>query len=152
MYLYISLQKIPEIDSQNILTTCAKRTQSEHSRSIYKSIWRYARMLITVNDLFLRPVLQIYYTNSFCNKQFLPFPQCFLPFWITFAIFIKFEIVVCKVFEFGIVYNLSFGKGLNLENSKFCHVVKNKWPVTLIHVFCMVSTISHPKSSSLPLQ
>ena len=30
------------------------------------------------------------------------------------AIFIKFETVVCILFEFGRVYNLSFGKGLNL--------------------------------------
>ena len=32
------------------------------------------------------------------NKQFLLFPQCFLPVWITFFIFVKFEIVVCKLF------------------------------------------------------
>ena len=31
------------------------------------------------------------------NKQFLLFPQCFLPVWRTSAIFIKFEIVVCKL-------------------------------------------------------
>ena len=30
------------------------------------------------------------------------------------AIFIKFKIVVCKLFHFGRVQNLSFGKGLNL--------------------------------------
>ena len=28
------------------------------------------------------------------------------------AIFLKFEIVICKFFEFGTEYNLSFGKGL----------------------------------------
>ena len=35
------------------------------------------------------------------NEQFLLFPQCFLPVWIAFAIFVKFEIVVCKLFQFG---------------------------------------------------
>ena len=35
------------------------------------------------------------------DKQFLLFPQCFLPFWRTFSIFIKFGIVVCKLFQFG---------------------------------------------------
>ena len=29
------------------------------------------------------------------------------------AIFIKFEIVVCQLFQFGPVQKLSFGKGLN---------------------------------------
>ena len=35
------------------------------------------------------------------NEQFLLFPQCFLTVWITFCIFIKFEIVLCKLFQFG---------------------------------------------------
>ena len=35
------------------------------------------------------------------NEQFLLFPQCFLPVWITFSIFVKFEIVVFKLFQFG---------------------------------------------------
>ena len=48
------------------------------------------------------------------NEQFLLFPQYFLPVWRTFAIFVKFKIVVCKVFQFGRVYNLSFGKGLRV--------------------------------------
>ena len=33
-------------------------------------------------------------------EQFLLFSQCFLPVWITSAIFIKFEIVVCKLYQF----------------------------------------------------
>ena len=41
------------------------------------------------------------------------FSHCvFYPFGELSAIFIKFEIVVCKLIEFGRVYNLSFGKGL----------------------------------------
>ena len=45
------------------------------------------------------------------NEQFLLFPQCFLPVEELSAIFIKFEIVVCKVFQFGRVLNLLVGKG-----------------------------------------
>ena len=50
----------------------------------------------------------------FCNEQFLLFPvfstlsENFLP------PFIKFKIVVCKLFQFGRVYSLLFGKGLIL--------------------------------------
>ena len=46
------------------------------------------------------------------NEQFHLFPQCFLLFWITPAIFIKFKIVICKLFQFGKVLNLLFGKEL----------------------------------------
>ena len=46
------------------------------------------------------------------NEEFVLFPQCYLPFWRTFAIFMKFKIVVCRLFQFGKVQNLSFRKGL----------------------------------------
>ena len=42
------------------------------------------------------------------NEQFLLFPQCFLPSWRTFG----HEIAVCKLFQFGRVLNLLFGKEL----------------------------------------
>ena len=35
------------------------------------------------------------------NEQFLLFPQCFYTFGLHSATFIKFKIVVCKLFEFG---------------------------------------------------
>ena len=36
------------------------------------------------------------------DEQFLLFPQCFLSIFENFsAIFLKFEIVVCQLFEFG---------------------------------------------------
>ena len=35
------------------------------------------------------------------NEQFLLFPKCFLPVGWLSAIFVKFEIVVCKLFQFG---------------------------------------------------
>ena len=34
------------------------------------------------------------------NEQFLIFPQSFIPDGRTFSIFIKFEIVVCNLFQF----------------------------------------------------
>ena len=59
-----------------------------------------------------------------CNKQFLLFPvfsthlENFLPF------FIEFEIVVWKLFKFGRVYNLLFGKGLNgFGEISFCYTI-----------------------------
>ena len=47
------------------------------------------------------------------NEQFLLFPQCFLPIWITLCYqhLKQFKILVCKLFQFGTVFNLSFGKG-----------------------------------------
>ena len=45
------------------------------------------------------------------NKPFLLFPCVFYPFGDFSAIFIDFEIVVCKLF--GRVLNLSFGKGIS---------------------------------------
>ena len=44
------------------------------------------------------------------KEWFLLFPQCFLPFLRNSVILIQFKIVVCKLFEFWIVWNLSFGK------------------------------------------
>ena len=37
----------------------------------------------------------------------------FYPFGEVYAVFVKFEIVVCKLFKFGWIHNLLFGKGLN---------------------------------------
>ena len=48
------------------------------------------------------------------NEQFLLFLQCFLSEELS-AIFINFEIVICKLFQFGRVWNLSFGKGLIVD-------------------------------------
>ena len=46
------------------------------------------------------------------HEQILHLPQCFL-FGELFAIFIKFQTIVCKPFHFRGVQNLSYGKGLN---------------------------------------
>ena len=51
-----------------------------------------------------------------CNEQFLLFP-------VFSAIFVKFKIVVCKLFQFGIVQNLSFGKVFPLLFSHRFHLL-----------------------------
>ena len=54
------------------------------------------------------------------DEQFLLFLQCFLPFGRTFYHFHHFEIVVCKLFRFG-VQVLSSGNGLNYK--KKCSIL-----------------------------
>ena len=49
--------------------------------SLLKTLWEKEKLLITSNFSFSHSV--------------------FLPIWIAFAIFVKFEIVVCKLFQFG---------------------------------------------------
>ena len=60
--------------------------------SLLKTMWEKEKLLVTSNF-------------SFSHSVFYPFIELF-------AIFIKLEIVVCKVFQFGRVQSLSFGKGL----------------------------------------
>ena len=59
---------------------------------LLKTLWEKEKLLVTSNF-------------SFSHSVFYPFEE--LP-----SIFIIFEIVVCKLFHFGRVQNLSFGKGL----------------------------------------
>ena len=48
------------------------------------------------------------------NEQYLLFSHSVsYPFGELSSIFMKFEIVVCNLFQFGRVQDLSFGKGLN---------------------------------------
>ena len=63
------------------------------STSHLKTLWEKEKLLITSNFSFSRSV---FYQIGELS-----------------AIFIKLEIVVCKLFQFGRVQNLSFGKGLN---------------------------------------
>ena len=64
------------------------------STRLLKTLWEKEKLLVTSN---------------------LPFSHSvFNPFEDLSSIFIKFEIVVCKLFQFGRVKNLSFGKGLML--------------------------------------
>ena len=57
-----------------------------------KTLWEKEKLLVTSNFSFSRSV--------------------FHPFGELSAIYFKLEIVVCKLFQFGRVYNLSFGKEL----------------------------------------
>ena len=66
------------------------------STSILKTRWEKEKLLVIINF-------------SFSHTVFYPFGE--LP-----AIFIKFKIVICKLFQFGRVYNLLSGKGLNKYN------------------------------------
>ena len=62
------------------------------STSLLKTLWEKEKLLVTSNFSFSRSV--------------------FYSFGELSAVFIKYEIVICKVFHFGPVYNLLFGKGL----------------------------------------
>ena len=53
------------------------------------------------------PVLQLYWLSSGARLH---------PFWELSAIFIKFKIVICKLFLFGRIWNLPFWKGLRLPS------------------------------------
>ena len=62
------------------------------STSVLKTLREKEKLLITSN-------------STFCHSVFYPFGELS-------AISIEFKIVVCKLFQFGRVENLLFGKGL----------------------------------------
>ena len=62
------------------------------STSLLKTLWEKEKLLVTSNF-------------SFSHSVFYPFRKLS-------AILIKLKIVVCKLFQFGRVKNLLFGKGL----------------------------------------
>ena len=64
------------------------------STSLLKTLWEKEKLLVTSNF-------------SISHSFFYPLGKFS-------AIFIKFEIVVCKLFQFISVYNSSFGKGLGM--------------------------------------
>ena len=61
------------------------------STSLLKTLWEKEKLLITSNF-------------SFSHRVCYPFEELS-------AIFIQFEIAVCKLFQFGRDHNLSFGEG-----------------------------------------
>ena len=67
--------------------------------SLLKTLWEKEKLLVT--SIF-----------SFSHSVFNPFGELS-------AIFVKLTIVVCKLFQFGRVLNLSFGKGLILHYTTF---------------------------------
>ena len=74
------------------------------SISLLKTLWEKEKLLITSNFSFYHSVFYLFEELS--------------------IIFIKFEIVVCQRFQFGIVKDLSFGKGLN-KKLLILYLVKN---------------------------
>ena len=63
------------------------------STSLLKTLWEKEKLLATSNFSFSYSI--------------------FYPFVALSTIFIKFEKVICNLFQFGRVENFSFGKGLN---------------------------------------
>ena len=62
------------------------------STNLLKTLWEKEKLLVTSNFLFSHSV--------------------FYPYGELSTTFIKFQIVICKLFQLGKVSNLSFGKGL----------------------------------------
>ena len=73
------------------------------SRSLLKTLLEKEKLLIMRKFSFSHSVLNLFGELS--------------------AIFIKFEIVACKVFQFERVKNLSFGKRVHFMDSKLCDVM-----------------------------
>ena len=74
------------------------------------------------------------------NEQFLLFPQCVLPIWKTFYHFINFGIVVCKLFQFGSVQDLSFGKGSMNAGCHSSFIITVSTDITITTVSATFST------------
>ena len=78
------------------------------------------------------------------NEQFLLFPQCFLPIWRTYChFFFKFEIVDCKLFQFGSLKFVAWERVktssaicFNLDQSKTLLFGNGLTKHTSFHTFC----------------
>ena len=71
------------------------------SASLLKTLWETKKLLVTISSfptMFSNPYVQIS------------------------VIFIKLKIDVCKLFQFGPIQNLSFGKGLNRKKSQLAGI------------------------------
>ena len=68
------------------------------SSSLLKTLWEKEKLLVTSNFSFSNSVFDLFEDFS--------------------AIFIKFEIVVCKLFQFGRVLNFSFGTEFSFPKDK----------------------------------
>ena len=80
--------------------------------SLLKTLWEKEKLLVTSNFSFSHSV--------------------FYPCWQLFATLIKIKIVFCKLFQFGSVQNLSFGKGLRIVGEyrpTCCTERLNEWIV-----------------------
>ena len=81
------------------------------STSLLKTLREKEKLLVTSNFSFSHSIVYLFGELS--------------------AIFNKPEIVVCKLFQFGRVQNLSFGKGLRVLNSR-------DFVIELMHILCEI--------------
>ena len=94
------------------------------SSSLFKTLWEKEKLLITSNFSFSHSIFYtcvpivptVFSTHLYHLYPFVPILYTFVPILYPFVelstIVTTLEIVVCKLFEFGQVQNLSFGKGL----------------------------------------
>ena len=76
------------------------------STSLLKTQWEKEKLLVTSNFSFFHSVFYLFGELS--------------------AFFIEFEIIICKLFQFGRVKNLSFGKGLQYLFYFVCAFILHK--------------------------
>ena len=116
------------------LSKMAKKTLWEKEKMLVTSIFSFSHNVVKKllllgheNQGLFGKALKIYWciylglwwlTLSQASPGFSFSCRVFYPFGELSAIFIKFEVVVCKLFHFGRVWNLSFGKGLTLTERK----------------------------------
>ena len=95
--------------------------------SLLKTLWEKEKLLIMSNFSFSHSVF--YLSRELCT------------------IFIKSEIVVCKLFEFGRVSNLSFGKGLTLlfEKERIFQVIIHQISSPLYFKKVFISTLYYTR-------
>ena len=98
------MRRFPSIQD---VTTGGFRTNTKTARICAKVISLTLMLSIIINPFPNKPwFLCVCSTSNFSFSH-----SVFYPFGKLSVIFIKFEFVVCKVFKFGRVYNLSFGLG-----------------------------------------
>ena len=113
------------------------------STSLLKALWEKEKMMVTSILSISHHVLKNLHSHCckpfpkhalvlrVCSTDFLKTPwekekllvmidfsfshSVFYPFWKPSSIFIQFEIVICKLFQFWSVWNFSLGKGLNVR-------------------------------------
>ena len=106
---HISFQKLSVVDASKEYLWSTELTLSQTSLGFYVSAVQVFRK-------------QCGKSRNCSYRAISPFPSVFYRFGELSAIFIKFEIVVCKLFEIGRVQNLSFGKALSV--SSFSEVIE----------------------------
>ena len=101
----------------------------------------FAKLQMSVKCVILTKTIHCFFVSAeqifwkyLEKRSSSPFPTVFSTlFNNSTAVFIKFKIVVCKLFQFGWVWNLSFGKGLTLSQTSpgFLHVYSTSLLKTL---------------------